>query len=42
VPVYMVRGTASYRLAGPFRLLGFSRVIALFKDIGYNGPVEED
>jgi hypothetical protein len=42
VPVYTVRGTASCGLAGPFKLLGFSRVIALFKDISYNGPVKED
>jgi hypothetical protein len=42
VPVYTVRGTASYRRMGPSGPLGFSRVIALFKDIGRNSPVEED
>jgi hypothetical protein len=42
VPIYIVQGTASYRHAGPSRPLGFSRVIALFKDIGRDSPVEED
>jgi hypothetical protein len=42
VPIYIVRGIASYRRAGPSGLLGFSRVIALFKDIGYNSLIEED
>jgi hypothetical protein len=42
VPIYIVRGMASYRHAGPSRPLGFSRVIALFKDIGHNSLVEED
>jgi hypothetical protein len=42
VPIYTVRGTASYRRAGPSRPLGFSRIIALFKDIGRDSLAEED
>jgi hypothetical protein len=42
VPVYTVRGMASYGRAGPSGPLGFSRVIALFKDIGRDSPAEED
>jgi hypothetical protein len=42
VLIYIIQGIASYKRAGPSRPLGFSRVIVLFKDIGYNSLVEED
>jgi hypothetical protein len=42
VPIYTVQGMASYRRTGPSGLLGFSHVIALFKDIGRDSLAEED